>query len=445
MSLIVSDTRRVILGLGKTGYSCVKFLSDQNIPVTVCDTREAPPFLEQCKKEYPNVTVELGELDAEYLASFTHIIISPGLALNHPAIEFAKNKGVEIIGDVDLFVQNNQAKLVAITGSNAKSTVTSLVGHLLESIDLKVKIGGNLGEPMLELLDDQTQIYVLELSSFQLETTHQLNADVATVLNVSEDHMDRYASFSQYYMAKHRVFNGCKSIVVNRDDAMTQPLVSDNYPKITFAKGSPDINQYGLIELDSLVYLAKGFNPIVAVSDLGLMGRHNYCNYLASLAICESLGYEPKQFVDALKSFKGLAHRCEKIKTINDVVFINDSKATNVGATFAAIDGLSDQPIHLVLGGVGKGADFSDLKPAIKNQVTSVSLIGECADELFELLKEECVIQKHDSLSDSVNWLFERANKNDVVMLSPACASFDMFENFEKRGEAFVKIVETLK
>ena len=445
MSLIVSDKRRVILGLGKTGYSCVKFLSEQNIPVTVCDTRDAPPFLNQCKKEYPNVTIHLGELDSEYLAGFSQIIISPGLALNNPAIEYAKNKGVEIIGDVDLFVQNSKAQLIAITGSNAKSTVTSLVGHLLESINVKVKIGGNLGEPMLELLDDDTQVYVLELSSFQLETTHQLNADVATVLNASEDHMDRYASFAHYHLAKHRIFNGCKKIVINKDDALSQPLVSDNYPAKLFTKNKPDINQFGLVTDSDGTFLAKGFIQLVNVNELNLMGTHNYCNYLASLALCESLGYSADQFIEALKSFKGLAHRCEKIATIKGVIFVNDSKATNVGATLAAIDGLNDKAIHLVLGGVGKGADFSKLKPAIKNNVNSVSLIGECADELFELLNGECKIQKHKTLNDSVKWLFENANEGEVVMLSPACASFDMFENFEKRGEEFLKIVEALK
>ncbi|MCJ8311780.1 MAG: UDP-N-acetylmuramoyl-L-alanine--D-glutamate ligase [Saccharospirillaceae bacterium] len=445
MSLIVSDKRRVILGLGKTGYSCVKFLSEQNIPVTVWDTREAPPYLEQCKKEFPNVNIQLGELDAEDLASFSQIILSPGLALNHPAIVFAKNKGVEIIGDVDLFVQYNQAKIIAITGSNAKSTVTTLVGHLLESIGVKAKVGGNLGVPMLELLDTQTQVYVLELSSFQLETTHQLNADVATVLNVSEDHMDRYTSFSHYHLAKHRIFKGCKKMVVNKDDALTQPLVSDNYPTKLFTKNVPDINQFGLITENGDTFLAKGFIKLINVNELSLIGSHNYCNYLAALALCESLDYNANQFVEGLKSFKGLTHRCEKIATINAVTFIDDSKATNVGATLAAIDGLNDKSIHLILGGVGKGADFSDLKPAINKQVKSVALIGECTDELFELLKDECEIKKHETLADSVKWLFEIANENDVVMLSPACASFDMFKNFEKRGEAFAKIVESLK
>ncbi|BCE00628.1 UDP-N-acetylmuramoyl-L-alanine--D-glutamate ligase [Marinicellulosiphila megalodicopiae] len=447
MNLIVSDKQRIILGLGKTGYSCVKFLSEKNIPVQVWDTRKNPPFLDECRKNFPNVNIILGPLNAEQLSRFDQIVISPGLPMNDPAIVYAKQQGSEVIGDVDLFVQYCNGKIVAITGSNAKSTVTSMVGHLLESIGQKVKVGGNLGVPMLELLDIDTQVYILELSSFQLETTHELNADVATVLNVSEDHMDRYDSFSQYYMAKHRVFNGCKSIVVNRDDALSQPLVSDKYPKITFSKNSPDINQYGLIELDSAMYLAKGFNPIIAVSELNLMGRHNYCNYLAALAICDCLKFEPKQFVSALSNFKGLAHRCEKIQTIDDVIFINDSKATNVGATLAAIDGLSDKNIHLILGGVGKGADFSALKPAIEKQVKSVAIFGESKNELFELLKQNVNVNVtlQNDLKSALNFLFNTAKPNDVILLSPACASFDMFENFEDRGSKFVELVGQLQ
>ncbi|MDP3814697.1 UDP-N-acetylmuramoyl-L-alanine--D-glutamate ligase [Pseudomonas sp.] len=447
MSLIASDHFRIVVGLGKSGMSLVRFLARQGLPFAVVDTRANPPELSTLREQFPQVEVRCGELDVDFLCRASELLISPGLAIATPALQAAAARGVKLSGDIELFARYAKAPIVAITGSNAKSTVTTLVGEMAAAAGKKVAVGGNLGTPALDLLSDEIELYVLELSSFQLETTEQLNAEVATCLNISEDHMDRYADLQAYHLAKHRIFRGARQVVVNRDDALSRPLVADQLPCWFFGLGKPDFKRFGLLEESGEKCLGYQFAALLPVRELKIRGAHNQSNALAALALGHAVGLPFEAMLQTLRSFAGLPHRCQWVGEHDDVSYYDDSKATNVGAALAAIEGLgADIPGKLVLiaGGDGKGADFSALKNPVGKFCRAVVLLGRDAELLAAAIGDAVPLIRVKTLDEAVQRAAELAEAGDAVLLSPACASLDMFKNFEERGRLFAQAVEGL-
>jgi UDP-N-acetylmuramoylalanine--D-glutamate ligase len=447
VSLIASDHFRIVVGLGKSGMSLVRFLARQGVSFAVADTRENPPELATLRRDYPQVEVRCGELDVEFLCRADELYVSPGLALATPALQAAAARGVKLSGDIDLFARNAKAPIVAISGSNAKSTVTTLVGEMAVAAGKRVAVGGNLGMPALDLLSDDVELYVMELSSFQLETTHQLGAEVATVLNVSEDHMDRYSGLPAYHLAKHRIFRGARQVVVNRQDALTRPLMSDGLPCWTFGLGAPDFKAFGLREENGEKYLAFEFQNLMPVRELKVRGAHNQANALAALALGHAVGLPFDAMLSSLRTFTGLEHRCQWVRELDGVSYYNDSKATNVGAALAAIDGLGmdmDGKLVLIAGGDGKGADFSGLRDSVTRYCRAVVLIGRDADLIADALGDAVPQVRAASLDEAIAQCRALAQPGDAVLLSPACASFDMFKNYEERGQLFARAVGAL-
>ena len=445
--LIASDQFRIVVGLGKSGMSVVRHLVRRGLPFAVVDTRENPPELATLTAQYPSIEVRCGELDPEFLCRASELIVSPGLPVSTPALKIAAERGVKLSGDIDLFAREAKAPIVAITGSNAKSTVTTLVGEMAIEAGRKVAVGGNLGVPALDLLDDQVELYVLELSSFQLETTDQLNAEVATCLNISEDHMDRYDGLSAYHQAKHRIFRGARQVVINRDDRLSRPLVADDLPAWSFGLGKPDFKGFGLFEENGEKYLAFQFDALMPASQLKVRGAHNQSNALAALAIGHAVGLPFTAMLDVLRRFTGLPHRCQWVSERKGVSFYDDSKATNVGAALAAIDGLGsdiDGRLVLIAGGDGKGADFAPLHSPVSRYCREVVLLGRDADLLATALEGAAPIHRAESMQQAVQLAAKLAQPGDAVLLSPACASLDMFENFEDRGRQFAAAVGAL-
>ncbi|MFV0888410.1 UDP-N-acetylmuramoyl-L-alanine--D-glutamate ligase [Metapseudomonas otitidis] len=447
MSLIASDHFRIVVGLGKSGMSLVRFLARQGVPFAVADTRENPPELATLRLQFPQVEVRCGELDVEFLCRAQELYVSPGLALATPALQEAAKRGVKLSGDIELFACHAKAPIVAITGSNAKSTVTTLVGDMARAAGKRVAVGGNLGTPALDLLADDIELYVMELSSFQLETTERLNAEVATVLNVSEDHMDRYADMQAYHLAKHRIFRGARQVVVNRGDALSRPLVADQLPCWSFGLNKPDFKAFGLIEEDGEKYLAYQFEKLMPVRELKVRGAHNQANALAALALGHAVGLPFEPMLAALREFTGLAHRCQWVRELRGVAYYDDSKATNVGAALAAIEGLGadiDGKLVLIAGGDGKGADFSGLTAPVARYCRAVVLLGRDAELIAAALGDAVLLARVKTLDEAVQRCAELAQEGDAVLLSPACASLDMFKNFEERGRLFAQAAEGL-
>ena len=447
MSLIASDQFRIVVGLGKSGMSLVRYLARQRVRFAVVDTRANPPELSTLREQFPQVEVRCGELDVEFLSRASELLISPGLAVATPALQEAAKRGVKLSGDIDLFARAAKAPIVAITGSNAKSTVTTLVGEMAAAAGRKVAVGGNLGTPALDLLGDDVELYVIELSSFQLETTELLNAEVATCLNVSEDHMDRYADLPAYHLAKHRIFRGARQVVVNRDDPLSRPMIADQVPCWSFGLGKPDFKRFGLLEENGEKYLAYQFDALLPVRELKVRGAHNQSNALAALALGHAVGLPMAAMLETLKQFTGLAHRCQWVGERAGVSYYDDSKATNVGAALAAIEGLGADiagKLVLIAGGDGKGADFSSLRKPVAAHCRAVVLLGRDADKLAAVLEGAVDIIRVDSLQAAVEQAAAIAQSGDAVLLSPACASLDMFKNFEERGRLFAQAVEEL-
>ncbi|MEQ1103959.1 UDP-N-acetylmuramoyl-L-alanine--D-glutamate ligase [Acinetobacter ursingii] len=446
--LIQRGGLKVVAGLGISGVSAVNFLHEQGYRVAVTDSRETPPGHDQIPAE---VKTSFGQLDLELLLQAEEVILSPGLAPQLPEIQQAIAKGIPVVSDIQLLRRATDVPIVAITGSNAKSTVTTLIGQMAQDAGRKVAVGGNLGRPALDLLKDQPELIVLELSSFQLETTSNLNAAVAVVLNMSEDHLDRHGDMFGYHKAKHRIFQGVKKVVYNRDDSLTRPLVPDQTPMQSFGLNAPDLNQYGILREDNgTLWLARGRERLIKSSELYIQGTHNVANALACLGLGEAIGLPRDSMLETLKQFKGLEHRCEYVKTVHGVRYYNDSKGTNVGATLAAIDGLGaaiepqQGKVVVILGGQGKGQDFSLLKDSVAKYVKVAILIGEDAPILQTALQGSTELIQAQSLKQAVELAQAKTTEHDVVLLSPACASFDMFTGYPDRGHQFVACVNTL-
>lgn len=447
MNLIATDNKQVIVGLGLTGLSCARYLRRTGQAFSVVDSRQQPPGLTEFLAEFPDVLITLGAISAESLQGASTLIVSPGVALEEPAIAKAMATGAKVCGDIDLFCEQAKAPVVAITGSNGKSTVTTLLGEMADQAGLNVAVGGNIGIPALDLLEQQRpDFYVLELSSFQLERAGTLAVDVATVLNVSADHMDRYANLLAYHQAKHRIFRGCKKVVVNRADPLSQPLMAEGVERFSFGLDKPDFNSFGLIIDNGSDYLAYQFEKLMPVSALKMVGQHNVENALAALALGKAAGLDIAPMLETLRQFTGLPHRCQLVAERDSVRFYNDSKGTNVGAAIAAIKGLvgSCNKVVLIAGGVAKGADFAALLPVIKTYCRAVVLIGEAADSLTQLCAGHLRVIQASSMQQAVNDAASVSEPGDAVLLSPACASFDMFDNYQHRGDEFVASVNQL-
>jgi UDP-N-acetylmuramoylalanine--D-glutamate ligase len=441
---------KVVVGLGKTGLSCVRFLKARGYAVAVNDTRMTPPGLDELRAEFPGVEVSLGGLDAALLRRADEIIASPGISVNEPELAAAsRESGVPVAGDIELFCREARAPIVAITGANAKSTVTTLVGLMASNAGIDVGVGGNLGLPVLDMLrlqGDQS-LYVLELSSFQLETTHSLKAAVSVVLNISEDHMDRYDSMQAYCEAKYRIFRNCHHRVINRDDALTSPVLTNVVPETSFGLSAPAAGDFGVIVVDGEKFLAHGEEVLMPVREMKIRGDHNVVNALACLALGQAVGLPMPVMLETLRTFKGLPHRCELVSEQAGVAWYNDSKGTNVGATLAAINGLGaaiDGKLILIAGGVGKGQDFSPLSEPLTRFAKALVLIGEDGPKIGTAVAENVQRVSADSLIKAVALAKEMAAPGDAVLLSPACASFDMFKHYEDRGDQFVAAVHAV-
>ncbi|EKN3825803.1 UDP-N-acetylmuramoyl-L-alanine--D-glutamate ligase [Yersinia enterocolitica] len=434
----------VIIGLGLTGLSCVDFFIARGVTPRVMDTRINPPGLDKLPE---NVERHVGDLNQQWLLDADLIVASPGIALAHPALSEAAEAGVEIVGDIELFCRENQAPVVAITGSNGKSTVTTLVGEMAKAAGWQVGVGGNIGVPALNLLKQLTlqkhenQLVVLELSSFQLETTSSLRASAATILNVTEDHTDRYPfGLQQYRAAKLRVYENAKVCVVNADDALTMPVRGADNRCISFGV---DVGDYHLNKQQGEIWLRVRGEKVLNTREMKLTGRHNYTNALAALALADAVGIPRSSSLKALTTFTGLPHRFQLVFEHNGVRWINDSKATNVGSTEAALDGLPvDGTLHLLLGGDGKSADFSGLTRFLQGDHIKIYCFGRDGEQLAELRPE--VSQLTETMEQAMVLLAKSLAPGDMVLLSPACASLDQFRSFEQRGDEFARLAEEL-
>lgn len=459
-------TKTVIVGLGKTGLSCARFLAARGEPFIVVDSRKEPPYIKQLLSIAPNVECYFGKFDSFIFEQAKRLIVSPGVSVKETLISDAASDGAEIVGDIALFAEYAEAPIVAITGSNGKSTVTSLLGEMAQAGDVNAIVGGNIGTPALELLlgpDEVTaevsgnkqhtvpDYYVLELSSFQLETTPHLNAHSAVVLNVSEDHMDRYANLQEYINAKRNVYNQCHHIVFNRDDSLVSRMLEGLEPGsadsiVSVGMNEPPVEKdYGVTKDGDEDWLVKGSQKIISVSELSLPGRHNVFNALAAMALAETMNINMEAMKSVLKTFVGLPHRMQLVSTVNDVQWFNDSKGTNVGATVSAISGMTGSKI-LIAGGEGKGADFDPLREAvIANNVRLVILIGRDADLIEKVIAGVVKTERASNLAEAVKIAHAQAKPQEKVILSPACASFDMFNDYQHRGEVFMEAVRSLR
>ncbi len=436
----------LIVGLGATGLSCVRFLADRNIRLAVIDSRNRPPGLQQLRDEFPDVALFTGGFDAAVFKAAQRLVVSPGVSLKEPLIQQAISRGVDVIGDVELFLCEVSAPVVAITGSNGKSTVTTLLGEMAKIAGLNAGVGGNLGTPALDLLNEKNELYILELSSFQLETIHSLRAKAAVVLNLSADHMDRYDSFDEYVRAKAVVYRNAETAVVNLDDTAAMQL-ADNTHSISFCTSSPQPGQYGICDVDGEPWLCRGEQPLLETSAIPAAGKHNQANALAALALGEAVGLPIDAMLLAIKGFRGLDHRTCLVADIDHVRWYNDSKGTNVGACIAALEGLdmADQSRSiLIAGGDCKGADFSRLADQLPAYVRALVLIGRDAAQIEKAVAGTVPAVTAADMNDAVKLAAGLACAGDRVLLSPACASFDMYQNYMQRGEAFIEAVGRL-
>ena len=453
MATELDDRLTVIVGLGDTGLSCVKYFSSMGEKVKVVDSRDEPPGLAALIEAYPDVEYELGDFNVETFVTAKQLVVSPGLSIRSVEIEAAKEAGVVITGDIDIFSKQVTAPIIAVTGSNGKSTVVAILAEILRKAGKNFGLGGNLDgdnfKPALDLIaEDEKDLYLLELSSFQLETTQSLGAEVATILNLSADHMDRYEGIDDYHRAKQRIFTDCKQVVINRDDKESYPLEESDAAVWGFGIGRAGINGLGLLKEDGDLYLAYQLEKIVSVNDLKVFGQHNISNVLAAVALAMAIDIDMNAIKVAITEFSGLPHRCQWVANIDGVDFYNDSKGTNVGATVAAIEGLGGHisgDVVLIAGGISKGADFSALVPAMNKWGKVVILIGQDAVEMDSYFDAETQSYFASDMQNAVQVALQHATAGDAVLLSPACASFDMFENFQHRGFAFIKSVETLQ
>jgi len=440
----------VIVGLGRTGLSCARYLAARGWRLAVTDTRLEPPERAHLQQLDARIPVRLGGLDPALLEEARYVVASPGVSLEDPFFARARARGIEIVGDVELFARAVAAPIAGITGTNGKSTVTTLVGRMAERAKVRTRVGGNLGEPALDLLaptsplpGDATQLYVLELSSFQLQATQSLKLKAAALLNITPDHLDRHRSLSAYAQAKGRIFAACETAVINLDDPLVAQQLSPGQQHLSFSL-LPDSGADFCIgpTADAHGWLMRRGTPLLAAAQLKIKGLHNVANALAALAIGEALELPLPAMLAELADFAGLPHRSQWVAEVAGVTYINDSKGTNVGATLAAVGGLAG-PLVLIAGGEGKGQDFAPLV-ALRGKVRHAVLIGRDAPVLAAALAGVCGTERCGSLEDAVRRAARLARSGDTVLLSPACASLDMFRDYAERGAVFTQAVKEL-
>ena len=430
---------QLVVGLGATGLSCVRFLLGRGEHVVVADSRHQPPGLEQLRSEWPELTVHCGPFETAVFEGAARIILSPGVAPQEPVVSRCIAAGMAVIGDIELFAQHVEAPVIGITGSNGKSTVTTLLAEMARHAEVPVAVGGNLGTPALELLGTaRPRFYLLELSSFQLEMTESLNCSAAVVLNLSEDHLDRHGTMAHYAELKERIYRGDGVMLINLDDPWVAAMADTGRVVWRYGLATPcDEHVYGIRQHQGEDWLARGHTLLMAARDLRIPGQHNLSNALAALALGEACGLPLKARLQALREFPGLSHRCQWVMERNGVRYYNDSKGTNVGATLAAIDGMPGEQVVLIAGGQGKGQDFGPLAGMMASRGRAAILLGEDAARLAHTLEPACTVHHAASMVEAVDLAARIALPGDSVLLSPACASFDMFRNYQDRGEQF--------
>ncbi|MCG8324402.1 MAG: UDP-N-acetylmuramoyl-L-alanine--D-glutamate ligase [Thiotrichales bacterium] len=441
-----STASTVVVGLGKTGLSCARYLQRQGHDFAVTDNRDLPSELTAFKQEFPGTELVTGRFDEQLILNAGRILLSPGVAVTEPVIVKALDKGIPVLGDVEIFCREVRAPIIAVTGSNGKSTVASLVAAMAGQSGVQAQLGGNIGTPVLELLDaPAAELYVLELSSFQLELTRSLNAQAAAVLNVSEDHMDRYRTIEEYLQAKAGIYAGDGCMVINLDDPRVLALQDTDRKHIAFSCDAPAAGQFGLLHDDGKPWIAHGDTRLLACDSLRIHGQHNYQNAMAALALGTAAGLPMASMIQALQSFSGLPHRCEWIGRLDDVDWVNDSKATNVGASCAAIRSLAgDNNLILIAGGDSKGADLTPLQSAVQDRVKHVITLGRDGPAIQQLLQKLTTVTAVDSMQEAVARARAQASAGDLVLLSPACASLDMFRDYMDRGQQFTRAAQAL-
>ncbi|HNA29191.1 MAG TPA: UDP-N-acetylmuramoyl-L-alanine--D-glutamate ligase [Thiobacillaceae bacterium] len=447
--------KALVVGLGDTGAACVRWLIEHDAQVRATDTREEPPHAQHVREAFPEASLRLGGFEREDFEWADLVVVSPGVALATPELQWAVKAGKDVVGDVELFaraLKDTSAYVIAITGSNGKSTVTSLVGHLCAAVGLDTVVAGNIGLPVLDALDNQDtlgrcpDVWVLELSSFQLETTSSLKPDAATVLNISQDHMDRYANLDDYAVAKTRIFAGQGVQVLNRDDPAVMAMALEDRTQWTFGLTVNEAlapGQFGLATRKDRLWLCEGDEALLPVDKLPIAGLHNAANALAALALCRAIQLPYEGLIPALKTFEGLPHRVQKVAEVAGRTFYDDSKGTNVGATAAALLGFAS-PVVLIAGGDGKGQDFSPLRAAVGN-ARAVVQIGRDGPLIEAAIGGACPVHRAESMEEAVQLAFKLSRAGDAVLLSPACASWDMFRNYAHRAEVFIAAVKQLE
>lgn len=452
------DGTNLVVGLGKSGLSMLRVLVWLGAKTIVVDSRTQPPELDSMRSAFPEIPCYLGNFDPAVFLEVNRIFISPGVSKSEKVIIDANNRGLPIWSDIELLSLLTKVPVIAITGSNGKSTVTTLLGKMAELSGYSVAVGGNLGIPALDLwfikeLGHSVQkldLYVLELSSFQLESTYNLNAQVAVVLNISPDHMDRYPTMNNYIMTKSRIFHGSGVMVINADDNNVVSMIKPDRETLFFTiKRSEELrtksNCFCLLSESGKIWLAHGMRPLIATTEMHIYGYHNYANALAALAMGHAIGFKKTAMLEAIRTFRGLAHRMELIAVHNGIYWFNDSKGTNVGATIAAISSIPEKVI-LIAGGDGKGQDFLPLKAAIHNKVRCVILIGRDAKKIAKVISNDqsVGIMFASNMEEAVIIAAKISKPSDSVLLSPACASLDMFKSYEERGILFTQAVRRL-
>lgn len=449
----LAGTRVLVVGLGVTGLSVIRYLRGLGCQVAVTDTRAQPPGVAALREEFPDVAMMLGGLDARAFAAADQVVLSPGLSLTELGPHLG-DRDLPVCGDIELFAQAVQVPVLAITGSNGKSTVTALLGQMARHAGVRVGVGGNLGPPALDLLSAESELYVLELSSFQLETTCSLRTRAATVLNLSPDHLDRYADMTAYAAAKARIFLGAEVAVVNRDDQGSLEAAPASLEQVRFGLGEPEREaDWGVANLDGPggfePWILRGERRLMPTRELRLVGTHHLANALAALALGDVYGLPLDAMREVVTTFSGLPHRCTLVAEAGGVRWIDDSKGTNPGATLAALEGVAsaqgtDERIVLIAGGEGKGADFAPLTPVLARTARAVVLIGRDAPLIQQVVPHSVPCLLAEDMTAAVARAAELARAGDAVLLSPACASFDMFADYRARGRAFAEAAKRL-
>ncbi|MFT6407211.1 MAG: UDP-N-acetylmuramoylalanine--D-glutamate ligase [Arenicella sp.] len=441
--LLAQYASAAVIGLGVTGYSVARYLLARGLEVVVMDSRVEPPLGSEFKREFPNIEVQFGAFSEHALEGHALLVVSPGVSLKEPMLRSAKKAGAHIVGDIELFIQENHKPLIAITGSNGKSTVTTLVGEMCTAAGIKPLVAGNIGKPALDALTDMLEfdVAVLELSSFQLETTYQVPAESSAILNISADHMDRYDSMGDYVLAKARIIRGAKRAVLPGHDEWLAQITNVNEIFCFELEKPVNDNDFGVVKKSGKRWLVKGQQRLMLLHDIPLIGLHNVKNVLSAFALVDFLKLPLDELVTAVMNFKGLPHRMQTIATTDKLSWVNDSKATNVGATATALNSI-EQKLVWIAGGQAKGADFDELKSVVNANIRQLILIGEDATKIESALTGLLPISFAKDMQDAVQQAANLAIAGDIVLFSPACASFDMFKSFEHRGDEFRRCVE---